>query len=64
MAFTQAQIAALKGAYARGVTLVKHGDKTVTYASLEDMWAAIQRMERSLASPSPPAYVRLTSKGY
>lgn len=64
MAFTSAQLDALRDAYARGVTSVRHGDKTVTYASLEDMWRAIQRLERALASPTPPAYVRLTSKGY
>ena len=64
MAFTQAQIDELQSLYARGILSVRHGDKTVTYSSLAEIWAAIQRMERSLASPVQPSYVRLTSKGY
>ena len=64
MAFTQTQIDALYALYAQGILTVKHGDKVVTYASLAEMWAAIQHMERSIASPAQPSYVRLTSKGY
>lgn len=64
MAFTQTQIDALYALYAQGILTVRHGDKQVTYSSLAEMWAAIQRMERSIASPAQPSYVRLTSKGY
>lgn len=45
MSWTQAQIDALKDAYARGVTSVSHNGKTVTYASLESMLRAIRQME-------------------
>lgn len=52
MAFTTTQLDELKDAYARGVTSVKHGDKQVNYASLDDLWAAIQRLERALTPKS------------
>ena len=41
----------METAYARGATKVKHGDKEVTYGSMEDLWNAILRMRRSQASP-------------
>ena len=31
---------------------MKHGDKSVTYASMEDLWAAIVRLRSALRSPS------------
>lgn len=49
MAFTQEQLSELEQAYAAGVTSVGHGEKRVTYASLEDMWQAIQRLRAALA---------------
>ncbi len=52
MAFTTTELDALKAAYAAGVLSVRHGDKTVVYASMEDLWNAIQRIERSLLSPT------------
>jgi hypothetical protein len=51
MAFTSAQLSAMEDAYARGVTSVRHGDKTVTYGTLADLWLAILRIRRALASP-------------
>jgi hypothetical protein len=49
MAFTSEELDDLKAAYAAGVTSVRHASgHSVTYASLEDLWAAIQRIERSL----------------
>ena len=50
MAFTSTQLAALEAAYAAGVTVVKHGDKVVQYASLDDLWDAILRVRRGLQS--------------
>jgi hypothetical protein len=44
MAWTQAQIDALEDAIATGVQTVKHGDKTVTYASLDEMQRLLDRM--------------------
>lgn len=51
MAFTAAHLEALEDAYARGVTSVRHKDKTVQYGSLADLWLAILRIRRALASP-------------
>ena len=61
MAWTQADLDGLKKAYASGVQQVKHGDNTVTYASMSDMADAIARIERSLSSRSRinyPAFQR------
>lgn len=52
MAFTQAQIDALRAAYAQGITSVSHNGKTVSYASMAEMWRAIQNMEREVNPPS------------
>lgn len=45
MSFTQAQIDAMKAAYAQGIASVTHNGKTVTYASLQALWQAIKNME-------------------
>lgn len=45
MAYTQAQIDALKKAIASGVLTVRHGDEQVTYRSLAEMQAALKAME-------------------
>lgn len=52
MAWTQTQLDALKDAYARGVTTVHDGTKTIVYASLDDLYQAIQRIERALTAQS------------
>lgn len=56
MAFTQDQLTALEDAYAAGELNVRHGDKSVTYASMGDLWDAIQRLRRALQ----PAANRIT----
>ena len=56
MAFTSTQLTTLEEAYAAGVLTVKHGDKTVTYGSMEQLWAAILRLRRALA-PSSRKYM-------
>jgi len=48
MAFSTTELDELQAAYAAGVTQIRHGDKTVVYGSLEDLWKAIQRIELSL----------------
>jgi len=48
MAWTQADVDALKAAYAQGVTSVSHNGKTVQYASLPDMWNAIRQMQEEV----------------
>jgi hypothetical protein len=50
MAFTQAQIDALKEAIALGVTQVSYQGRITTYRSLEDMKASLRMMEDSVAS--------------
>jgi hypothetical protein len=52
VAFSQAQLDALEAAYAAGVTVVHHNNKTVTYASLPDLWEAILRLRRALQATS------------
>lgn len=49
MAYTQAQIDALKSAAARGVTTVERNGEKVTYASLAEMRRQISIMEAELA---------------
>ncbi|PQO23085.1 hypothetical protein C2I36_09455 [Rhodobacteraceae bacterium WD3A24] len=51
--FTQADLDALKRAYASGVRSVTYADgKSVTYASTEEMWRTIRRIEDDLARAS------------
>jgi hypothetical protein len=45
MAFTQAQIDALKAAIALGVTQVSYQGRTTTYRSLDEMKSALRMME-------------------
>lgn len=52
MAFTQAQLDSLREAYASGILTVKHGDKIVTYRSLDDMARLISQIEKALAGTS------------
>jgi hypothetical protein len=61
MSYTQAQLDALKNAYASGVKIVKHGDNMVTYADLGEMAKAIDKIEARLnrsARIHYPAYQR------
>jgi hypothetical protein len=46
--FTSQQLTDLEDAYAAGILEVKHGDKTVKYANLDALWAAILRLRRAL----------------
>lgn len=45
MAFSQADIDALKAAIASGVRTVSYADRTVTYQSFDDMQKALSLME-------------------
>ena len=51
MAYTQAELDALKEAIATGALTVRHGDKSITYKSTAEMLAAVERIKRELASP-------------
>lgn len=52
MGFSQAQIDAMKNAYAQGIASVTHNGKTVTYASLAALWQAIKNMENEVSPPN------------
>jgi hypothetical protein len=48
MAYTQAQVDALEDAIAEGVLTVEMADRSVTYRSLEEMSAILDRMKDEL----------------
>lgn len=50
--YTQAQLDALRAAYARGLRTVSDGESTVTYQNLDAMRAVIEEMEADLANPT------------
>jgi hypothetical protein len=51
MAFTSTQLTELEAAYAAGLTTVHHSSgHTVVYASMADLWLAILRLRRALAT--------------
>lgn len=52
MPFTQEQIDALKAQAATGVRTIQYQDRSVQYQSLEEMLAAIARMEAEIDSSS------------
>ncbi len=49
MAWTQAQLDALKDAYASGHVHVQFADRAVTYRSLDEMERAIARIQAELS---------------
>lgn len=50
MSYTQAQLDALREAFASGVTRVSYEGKTVEYRSLSEIQAAIRAVEAGLSS--------------
>ncbi|PSJ55769.1 phage head-tail joining protein [Pseudaminobacter soli (ex Li et al. 2025)] len=55
MAYSQAQIDALKAAMASGVLTVRHGETTTTFRSLAEMQKQLADMEADVsASPTRP----------
>lgn len=67
LATVQAEIDALRAAIARGVVRVRHGDTETTYASIDDMLKALDRLlaEADGLSETPVKQVRFqTSKGF
>ncbi len=64
MAWTQADIDALKAAIAGGARSVTFGDRTVVYHSLEEQLKALAVMETSVNAATRSTYrVAATSKG-
>lgn len=68
MAYTEAQLQALRDALARGERRVTFADKTVEYRSVEELKAAIREVEAALArdAGAPKArQIRITTdKGF
>ncbi|AWH54421.1 hypothetical protein C1924_15150 [Stenotrophomonas sp. ESTM1D_MKCIP4_1] len=53
MSWTQDDVKRLKVAIASGQLSVRHGDRQVTYQSVEAMLTALDRMESELAAAAP-----------
>lgn len=65
MAWTQAEIDALKAAIAKGEKQVAFADRSVTYRSLEEMLEALRLMEAEVAGTTRPRqYGVVTRKGF
>lgn len=73
MAYTQAQLQALRDALAKGERRVTFGDKTVEYRTVEELKEAIRHIEADLrkaavaagTAPRAPRQIRITtSKGF
>lgn len=56
MAFTQAQLDALDAAIASGTLTIRHGEKTITYQSFDDLLKAREMIARSLAGARVPRF--------
>ena len=69
MSFTEAQLAALEDALARGESRVRFEDKMVEYRSVEELKAAIREVRRGLFEqardsglwPGAPRQIRVTT---
>lgn len=48
MAYTQAQLDAIRAAIAKGERTVMYGDRSVTYRSMDELLAAEARIARAL----------------
>lgn len=63
MAFTEADLAAIRSAIARGEQSVSFADRTVTYRSIDDLLKAEARIAAALQTRAKQTYVVLGSKG-
>ena len=67
MAYTDAQLQALRDALANGVRRVRFGDREIEYRSVEELKAAISAAEAEIAQASttpPTRQIRIyTEKG-
>lgn len=64
LATLQAQLDALKRAYRSGVRSLAHDGKTVTYATAEEMRAAMASLQSEMGTATPIVGVVRSSKGY
>lgn len=51
--FTEAELSALRRAYAAGSLRVQHGDRSVTYDDAAGLLSRIRELERDLGTSSP-----------
>lgn len=56
MAYTQAQLDALRAAFASGVLTVEYDGKRVTYASRDDLKRRIDEIEKTINPAAPARY--------
>lgn len=63
--YSEAELIALRKAYASGALQVRYGDKQITYASRQDLKARIAELEAAITGRRPVRQVRIvTSKGF
>lgn len=63
--YSEAELIALRKAYASGALQVRYGDKQITYASRQDLKARIAELEASITGRRQVRQVRVvTSKGF
>lgn len=64
MAFTASQLEALEEAIAAGVRTVTYADRSVTYASLQEMLTLRSQMKKELAVASNTGQSRWVRAGF
>ncbi|MBF0305769.1 MAG: hypothetical protein HQL41_08995 [Alphaproteobacteria bacterium] len=63
--YSEAELAALRKAYASGALMVRYGDKQITYGSSHDLRTRITELETAINGRRPVKQVRIvTSKGF
>lgn len=53
MAFSSSDVTTLERAIASGATEVRYKDRTVKYNTIDQMWAALERMRREVNATAP-----------
>lgn len=63
--YTEADLVTLRQALASGVRAVQHGDKVVTYRSMQEIREAIQTIEAAIGTAQPVrAFRPVTDRGF
>lgn len=64
MAYTSADLDAIRSAIARGERTVSFADRSVTYRSMEELLAAEKRIENALRTSRSKQSLGVASKGF
>ncbi len=64
MAFTQADLDAVRAAIAKGERSVQFSDRSVTYRSMEELFKAEEHISSALATETNKQSFGITSKGF